>query len=558
MNRVRQGIFIPALLVLLAFILGFIHPIDVFANEADVSSDRTIIFGIADSIPGLFNPLVATKTTDQDINQVIFPSLLEMTDTGDMQPYLAESYEIDDLKFTFHLRKNVKWHDGVDFTAEDVAFTIDCILRPNYTGTSYNKLSSIVGAVDRHEGRAEAVSGIKVIDDYTIEFSLENKYAPVFASLVSRGILPKHIWEDIPVEEFENQVELMKKPIGCGPFIVTEYVEGQYVKMKANEDFFLGKPKIENLLIKIVSTDSIPAEFKNGTLDIVTVKDLESNELEVLANDLDLNVVRFPNNVYRYIGINLRNEIFQDKNLREALLYALDREQIVASLLEGHGSIIEAPFLPAGWAKADDNKIVKRSFDPEKAAQILSDAGYTDSDGNGILENPQGAEMKFEYKIPSDSPLTEHVALVVQQNWKDIGVDVSITQMEYTKVAQEAIFDHSFDFYTLNCQFGFDPDIMPWWHSSVSTDEKGVPSWNFDGFKDPKLDELIEKANATLDQDERKMLYNECASLISAEVPMIFLYVQDNAYAYPKALKGFSPYTFNVFYNVYNWELTQK
>ena len=554
MIKTEKSIFAVALMLVLSLLLSVAGSNLAYASEDNDKNNDTVIFGIADSIPGLFNPLVATKTTDQDINQVVFPSLLEMDNEGNLQPYLAESYEVNDLTYTFHLRKNAKWHDGVDLTAADVAFTFDCIMQPNFTGTSYKRLASIVGAADRHDGKADTVTGIKVVDDYTIEFTLEKAYAPTFAAIVSRGIVPEHIWKDIPVEEFENQVDLLHAPIGCGPFKMTEYAEGQYVKLEAFDDFFLGAPKIKHLVIKIVSTDSIPAEFKNGTLDIVTVKDLENAELELLTQDVGLDVVRFPNNVYRYIGINLRQEIFQDKALREALLYAIDREGIVESLLEGNGSVIEAPFLPAGWAKPDDSQLVKRSYDPEKAKSILAEAGYTDKDGNGVLESPDGTELSFVYKIPSDNPITEHVALVVQQNWKEIGVDVSLQQMEYGKLAQEAIFDHDFDFYTLNCQFGFDPDIMLWWHSSAATDEKGKPSWNFDGYKNPELDKVIDASNTSLKQEERQKLLNECAKIISTDVPMIFLYVQDNAYAYPRNLQGFAPYTFNVFYNVYNWQ----
>lgn len=527
-------------------------------TDTDAQTSDTIIFGIADNVPGIFNPLIATKTTDQDINKVIYPSLLEIDSDGNLQPYLAESYEVDDLTITFHLQENAVWHDGEPVTAEDVAYTFTCIIDPNFTGTSYNKISCIKGAAAYHEGTADSVEGIKVIDEHTIQFELESVYAPAFTDIATRGILPEHVWGEIPVGEFENQVDLMKQPIGCGPYKVEEYVEGQQLKLVANEDFFLGAPKTENLVIKIVSADSILAEYKNGTIDIVSVKDLTSDDISTLTDDLGLETVQFPNNVYRYIGINLRKEVFQDKNLREALIYAIDREQIVETLIEGKGSTIDAPFLPVGWAKADESKLTKRDYDPEKAKQILADAGYADTDGDGILESPNGTKLSFTYKIPSDTSLTEQVALVVQQNWKEIGVEVELVSVEYQQLAQEAIFNHDFDFYTLNCQFGFDPDIKQWWHSSAATDEVGTPSWNFDGFKNAELDELVTKANETMDQDERKDLYNDAAGVISAEAPMIFLYVQDNSYAYPAGTEGFAPYTFNVFYNVYNWTIPQK
>lgn len=533
---------------------------DQSTENAQAKKKDTIVCGIADNVPGIFNPLVATKTTDQDINKIIYPSMLEITDTGDYQPYLAESYEVseDNLKMTFHLQEKAKWYDGEPVTAEDVAFTFESIFDKDFTGTSYEKVSSITGAKDKHEGTVDKADGVKVIDEHTIEFTFDNVYAPAFADIATRGIIPEHIWGDIPIAEFENQVDLFKNPIGCGPYKVEEYVEGQYINMTANEDFFLGKPKTEKFVIKIVTPDSILAEYQNGTIDIVSVRDLTSDDLTTLTDTLGIEVVNFPNNVYRYIGINMRKEVFQDKNLREALIYAIDRKQIIESILEGKGIIVDAPFLPAGWAKADESKLTVRSYDPEKAKELLKESGYEDRDGDGIAENEDGVKLSFTYKIPSDSQITEQVALVVQQSFKDIGVNVELKTFEYQALATEAIFNHDFDFYTLNCQFGLDPDIKSWWHSSSVQDEVGVPSWNFDGFKNEEVDKLIDQANATLDQDERKAAYNDAAAIISEEAPMIFLYVQDNAYAYPAGTEGFSPYTFNVFYNIYNWTVPQK
>ena len=199
-----------------------------------------------------------------------------------------------------------------------------------------------------------------------------------------------------------------------------------------------------------------------------------------------------------------------------------------------------------------------RGYDVEKAKQILADAGYADTNGNGILEAPDGTELSFTYKIPTDSALTEQVALVVQQNWKAIGVDVEIQSFEYSELAQIAIFNHDFDFYTLNCQFGDDPDIFAWWHSSAVHDEEGVPSFNFDGYKSDVCDDLIMKARATNDQAERTELYNEAAKVINEDVPMLFLYCQNNSYAVPSGMEGFAPYTFNVVYNVNNWTIPAK
>ena len=529
------------------------------SQKETANINDTIVFGIADNLPGIFHPLLASKTTDQDVNKIIFPSLMQLNESGELVPYLAKSYEVseDGLTLTFHLQENAVWHDNTPVTAEDVAYTIECITDPGFTGTAYSKVSSIVGADEYHNGKSDHVEGIKVIDEHTISFTLSTTFAPALSNIASRNILPKHIWKDIPVAEHENHAELMKAPIGCGPYKMTENVEGQYVTLEANESYWDGTPKTPNLVFKVLSVDSILAELKNGTVNVVSVRDLTGDDKASLEK-MGYSITSFANNIYRYIGVNLRKPIFQDKALRDALYYALDRESIVSSLLEGNGSVINSPFLPASWAKEDTSRMVARGYDVEKAKEILNEAGYTDNNGDNILESPDGTQLSFTYKIPTDSALTEQVALIVQQCWKEIGINIEIQSYEYGELAQIAIFNHDFDFYTLNCQFGDDPDIFQWWHSSAATDEAGVPSFNFDGYKSETCDKLIEEARTTNDQATRKELCNEAARVIDEDAPMIFLYCQDNSYAYPQGMEGFAPYTFNVVYNINNWTIPAK
>lgn len=137
--------------------------------------------------------------------------------------------------------------------------------------------------------------------------------------------------------------------------------------------------------------------------------------------------------------------------------------------------------------------MVARGYDVEKAKEILNEAGYTDNNGDNILESPDGTQLSFTYKIPTDSALTEQVALIVQQCWKEIGINIEIQSYEYGELAQIAIFNHDFDFYTLNCQFGDDPDIFQWWHSSAATDEAGVPSFTLTDTKAKLATNLLRK-----------------------------------------------------------------
>ena len=524
-------------------------------QSGDSAMKDTIVMGVLGSAPLILEPFA---TGDPDFNKFFYASLLDIND-GEYKPYLAESYEIsnDNKKMTFYLNKNAKWHDGEPITAEDVAFTFDCIADKGYAGTGYNKAESIKGVPERHEGKADTVEGIEVIDEHTIEFNFDQPYAPAFFYITSRSIIPEHIWKGIPVAEFSNQVELLKNPIGSGPYKFVEYEEGQQMTFVANDDFFLGKPKTENFIVKHIAPDGILAEYQNGTIDIVDATSLTTDDIDTLKG-MGIETESYTNSWYNYIAMNLRETVFQDQALRSALAYAIDREKIVETIYEGRGETLDAPFLPGGWADPDKSDITVRTYDPEKAKSILKDAGYKDNDDDGILENGDGVKLSFTFKYPSGTAATEQTALVVQQSFKEIGVNIELIKCEENAFWEECIYNHDFDMYTTACAITADPDLKEWWHSSSASDEKGVPSWNFGAYKNPELDEVIEQANETLDQGERKELYTKAAQIISEDEPLIFLNVQEKIYAYPEGTKGFSADTFSTYYNIYNWEVPER
>lgn len=543
--------FFTLLIGIMVFIgISALEPHSVAAAQRD-----TIIHGIADVVPGLFNPLLATKTTDEDINLLMFPGLFKIAPDSTLVPYLAESCDIsnDGKTFTFYLNKNAVWHDGKKVTAGDVAFSFSSILAPGYTGTGYGRFKGILGAEEYHAGKTKHVEGIRVIDDYVIEVRFNAPSSPGFTNMAKVGIIPKHIWSSYEPSTWEKQTQLLNHPIGCGPYKMTEYVEGQYIVLEAFDDFFEGKPKTPKLVVKITTPDSILAEFRNGTIDIVSVRDLTRADLDTLTGQLGFKTVSFANNVYRYVGINMRKDVFKSLELRQALSYAIDRPLIIKAILEERGVLINVPYLPSGWAAPNENSLNQYAYNPEKAISLLKKAGYEDRDGDGIAEDEDGNKLQFTYKIPVDSKISEQVAVFLQESWRAIGVDVKILSYDYRTVAQQCVMDHDFDLYTLNCQFSLDPNLLPWWHSSAIHDEPGVGSYNFGAFRSARVDELIDLDIAERDQHKRIAYNHEIAQIINAEAPMVFLYVQNNEMAYHPGLKGYQPSTFNIFYNVKNW-----
>ncbi|MCF6466558.1 peptide-binding protein [Clostridium sp. Cult2] len=517
-----------------------------------------IVYGAVIAPRGTFNPLLAYMGSDGVIDSVTYASLLRTAGDGSLQPYLAESYEVseDQKVITFKLKENAKWQDGEPVTAEDVAFTFNTMGHKDFTGGDFEKVEKLVGAHEYYEGKVDSIKGIQVIDDYTVTLEFSEVYAPALNKLGTCGIVAKHIWSEIPIDKWDDQTEMLNYPIGCGPYKVVKYEPGQYVEMEAFEDFFAGAPKTKKLIYKVINDDAIAAELKSGNIDLVGVKNLKTSEIDSLK-DLGLKLVSMPDNMYQYVGINMRMPIFRDKNLRQAFNYAVDRELIVEKLVEGRGATLDVPFLPSGWAYPPEGTLNTYKYDPEKAKSLLEESGWIDRDGDGIRENEAGEKLQFTMKCSNDSKIREQAVLVIQESWKEVGIDIEVSVEEDAKMANDCIFDHDFELYALNCYFGSDPDPYGWWHSDSATDEKGVGSFNFGSYKNDKVDECIEKANATLDQEERKAYYLEVAKQINEDAPMMFLYVQDKEVMHNPNLKGYEPSTFNEFYNVHNWVIEE-
>lgn len=515
----------------------------------------TVIYGTPTAPAGTFNPVLSYMGSDNDIISLSHASLLQTHPDGSVYPYLAEDYKIadDQLSVEFTLRKDAKWQDGEPVTAEDIIFTFESVAK---SADDFGKISKVKGAQEFRDGTAASISGISMSDDNTLKLEFIETYSPILKQLGTYYIIPKHIWADIPMENWETQTGLLNNPIGCGPYKVTKYESGQYVQLEAFPEFFGGTPKIKNFIFKVVNQDAISAELSAGNIDVVNVKELRTNELEELeARGLKTYVV--PDNMYQYISFNLRLPVFQDKNLRQAMLYAIDRPLILETIVEGRGVLIDSPFLPSGWANPAQGALNDYACDTDKAIGLLEASGWTDTDGDGIRENAAGDKLQFTLRCSNDSKTRENAVLYVKECLAKVGIDIEVSIEEDAVIADDCIFNHNFEMYALNCYFSDDPDPYGWWHSDSASDEPGVGSFNFGSYKNDAVDENIEKALSTMDQDKRQAYYLEVAKQINEDVPMVFLYVQDREIMCNSKLTGFEPYTFNIFYNVQNWQFSE-
>ena len=227
----------------------------------------SLIYALWSSPTGVFNPVLYDEEYDAAVIELVYSKLFKMDENLNLVPSLAKSYSVsdDNLTLTFELRDDVKWHDGTPFTAEDVVFTFKSMANPDYTGPRYGEVEKIVGAKEFHEGTADDVAGIKLVNEYTVSFEFTEVFAPGLVRIgADRGIIPKHIWESIPVKDWKESAEALNNPIGTGAYKIKEFVPGQYVELEAFGDFFGGKAKIDTFIFKVANQDTAMAELVNG------------------------------------------------------------------------------------------------------------------------------------------------------------------------------------------------------------------------------------------------------------------------------------------------------
>ena len=524
------------------------------SETSEGEAKDTIVYSMNTAPQGIFNPLISNLAMDHYVESVVYASLMTVNDQGELETYLADEYEVsDDQKtITYKINEDAKWHDGEDVTAEDIAFTFTSMASGDYTGGYYGDVQNIKGAQDYHDGKSSEIEGIKVVDEDTIEIEFEKVYAPAVTNLGTVQILPEHVWSEVAVGEWTNKTELLNNPIGCGPYKLTEYKSGSYVKFEAASDFFGGEAKTKNLVFKVINADTTQAEFKSGSIDIANVEGLTKADIDSLVEE-GYKKIDYDNYMFTYMGFNLRNEKLQDVNLRKAFMHAINREGIVDNVVEGRGQVVNAPMLPSSWAYPEESMLDSYEYDVEKAKSLLKEAGWEDKDGDGIVENENGEKLELTLVCQTNHPIREKTAVVIQENLKEIGVKIEIDSMEYSSVMDQVVANHEFDLYMMGNTLSLDPDPRPMWHSDAISNEKGVVGYNIVAYYNEETDKLIEEGNATLDQSERKEIYNEFGKILNEDVPEAYLFCQDIERVYNSKLEGYKPSTFNEFYNVHNW-----
>ncbi len=511
-------------------------------------------YGISVSPEGKFNPLISNTQYDGYVNSLVYDSLLKLNSKIELEPSMAEKYDILDegKKIVFVLKSGIKFHDGTPLTSKDVKFTLESLASSKYKGDLSSYVQSITGFKEFNEGKASEMTGVKCPDEKTVEINFDTPYSPALINIGTLGILPAHIWEKVNIDEWEKNNEILSKAIGSGPYKVEEFKVGEYVKLSSNSEYYNGDPKIKTFVFKVINEETVSGELLNGSIDITDISTIKADEEKVLK-EKSIEITKYPNSKMQYMGFNLRNKTLQDINLRTAIAYGVDRQGIVDSLLEGNGVVINTPMVPTLWSYPKEG-LIEYKFDELKAKALLKEAGYEDTNGNGIVDK-NGKDLELTLTVPTGDKIREKTGTVIQENLAKIGIKIKIEAMEFKAVMEKVVGNHDFELYLMGNTLDADPDPTPNWYSTQASDEKGVFGWNIAGFRMKEADELMDLNKKAIDITERAKILNDFGRLLNKELPWLPLYTSDIVKAYSKGLKNYTPNTFVEFYNVEKWEI---
>ncbi len=495
----------------------------------------TLVEASIGDISGLI-PNITSDSASHEIGNLVYSNLIRTDKELRLEGELAEGWEVskDELTITFHLRRGVTWHDGVELTADDVDFTYRYMVDPK-TPTAYGESFRQV----RHT---------KVVDRYTYRVTYEKPYAP---ALLSWGIwiLPRHILE----APWKAGVDLRttpqnRHPIGTGPYLFREWKTGEKVVLEANPDYWEGRPFIKRVVYRIIPDQStIFLELKAKNIDLAGLTPIQyRRQTDFPAFRKAFNRYRYLANGYAYLGLNLLDTRFQDKRVRHAMAHAINKQEIIEGVLLGLGQPAVGPYKPGTWWYQANVKTYP--FDPERAKALLAEAGWKDKNSDGILER-DGKPFSFTIRTNQGNQVRQQTAEIIQRRLRAVGIDVKIHVVEWAAFINTFLRKKDFEAIILGWGLGLDPDQFDIWHSSKT----GSDELNHISYKDPKADALLEAGRRTFNEAKRKAIYGEFQDLMAEEQPVIFLYVPEALPVVSGRVRGIEPAPAGITYNFTKW-----
>lgn len=498
-------------------------------------------------LPHSINPVLAFTDVDRDLDTLIYSGLMKY-ENGNLVPDIAESYKVSDdgLVYNFKLKRNVRFHDGIPLTAKDVEFTIKKIQDSTIKSPKKPEWANI---------------GIKVINEYEIEFSLKQVYTP-FITNTTIGILPEHIWSKIDPNQFLfSQTNL--EPIGSGPYKISSIVKNKdgiptSYKLEAWQRYHGDEPYITNLSIFFFSNEKDALDsYKNGIIEsIAGISPKQANAIR--AGVPEAKILHFP--LPRVFGVFFNQnqaQVFSYPEVRQALNLAINKQYIIERVLYGYGININSPIPQDNYTKSTSTD---QSPSLEKAKDILTKSGWV-INKDGILEKKNGKTITtLEFSISTaDTPELKETAEIIKSQWEELGAKVNVKIFEYGDLYQNVISTRKYDSLLFGEFIGKDLDLYAFWHSS----QRNSPGLNVANYVNSKVDKLLEDARTSFDEKEKDKIYSQFSEIIQRDIPAVFIYSPEFMYVVPDKIQGINLKDITTisdrFYNIEKWYIqTEK
>ncbi|MEJ8304951.1 ABC transporter substrate-binding protein [Saccharibacillus sacchari] len=513
--------------------IGFTEATDVATNN-DVALARTDSAIIGTVAPqGVFNPLFHQTSYDYYVDYLVFPSLTKVKTDGTYENDLADDIKIsdDNKTYTFHIRDDANYSDGTPVTASDYLFALKIYLDSSYDGQADPLSWNIVGGKEYNEGTATDISGVKVIDDKTVEVTVSDYDAMTQVNL--GGVTPlseAYYGKDYKQGDVSSIKAFNGKPMGAGPYKVTKYTAGQEVDFEANEGYYDGAPKIPKLIYKVTTDTTNLAMLQAGETDLDNITVNEDNVEELKATGfLDVDILK--NNGYGYVAMNNNNPLFSDVKVRQALTYGLNRAEVVEAAYGPYAEVINIPQSDVSWAYTDEN-IDPYDYDVEKAKSLLDEAGWVEG-ADGIREK-DGKKFEVNFSATADNPVVDALIPIMTENYEQLGIKLVVETLDFNAIMEKK---DKGDYDMFFAAWGLTPDP----DSTVYITDGAQ---NNSGYSNPEVDALYAKGKKELDINERKKIYAEAYQKINADAPEILMYQRTNMLAINGRLDGWdiSPY----------------
>jgi peptide/nickel transport system substrate-binding protein len=467
-------------------------------------SDNELVIAV-ETAPLTFDPRGPTNAVTARIQQLLFNTLVGKDDRFEIVPELAERWEVakDGMTYTFHLRRGVRFHDGRELRAQDVAYTFQTLLAPDFDSPKRAALAKLE--------RVEAVA------TDTVVFRCREPYRGLLVDLIAIGIIPEGTGTSVATH-----------PVGSGPFRFESYRENQEIRLARFADAFQGAPRIERLIIKIIrDPTTLALELQGGTVHFALNVQLSPDFIADQAERGPLKVIIREGAALEYLGVNTTDPVLKDRRVRQALALALDRPAIIQNLLRNQATIASSVLPPTHWAYNRD--VIRYDYDPARARRLLDEAGFHDPDG-------EGPRPRFRLTLKTSSAeQPRKIATVIQENLRQVGIDVQLQSFEFQTLLSD-INNGNFQLFFLR-QIGANQFTDIFKAAFGSRSIPGDPTLresertgflNRARYRNPSLDRLIAEAEARTDRSEQMKLYARIQEILAEDLPWIYLWYPAN------------------------------